>query len=150
MVSLLCFASISRMRDALGKNYPINCLDLFICKAAISGFLDPTRVMPIPCPFWDYLSIRQIPSALFAHAKPFGQVGFRGRHLRECTGLYAGHLSQTHLLISKISRICQEICDIKDESKPKSNSFAQNYINTRLDEGRKDQKGTPVNCLPSV
>ena len=47
-------------------------------------------------------------------------------------------MSQTHLLISKISNVCQEMCDIKDARKLKSNSFIQNYINTSLDKGKKD------------
>ena len=51
-------------------------------------------------------------------------------------------LSQTHLLISKISHVCQEIHDIKSARKPKSNSSPQNYTNTSLDEGQKDQMNT--------
>ena len=47
-------------------------------------------------------------------------------------------LSQIHLLISKISHVCQEIHDIKEARKPKSNLFKPNYIITSLDEGRKD------------
>ena len=52
------------------------------------------------------------------------------------------HLSQIHLLISKISHVCHKIHDIKEARKLKSNSLLQNYINTHLDEGRKDQIST--------
>ena len=48
-------------------------------------------------------------------------------------------LSRIQLLTSKISHICQEIRDIKNAKKPKPNSLSQNYTNTNLDEGRKDQ-----------
>ena len=48
-------------------------------------------------------------------------------------------MSQTQLLTSKISHICQEIHDIKSVRKPKSNLSIQNYVNTGLDEGQKDQ-----------
>src|ERR1700743_3499232 len=51
----------------------------------------------------------------------------------------AFNMSRIKLLTSKISHICQEICDIRGARKPKSNSLPQNYINTCLDEGRKDQ-----------
>ena len=44
-------------------------------------------------------------------------------------------VSQTHLLISKISNIYPEICDIRSMRKPKSNSLPQNYTNTNLDKG---------------
>ena len=47
-------------------------------------------------------------------------------------------MSRTHLLISKISHVCQEICDIKQARKPKSYSMKPNYTNTSLDEGWKD------------
>ena len=47
-------------------------------------------------------------------------------------------LSQIHLLISKISHVCQEICDIKEARKPKSNLLEPNYTNTSLDEGQRD------------
>ena len=50
----------------------------------------------------------------------------------------AGSLSWIHLLISKISHVCQEIHDIKQTRKPKSNLLKPNYINTSLDEGWKD------------
>ena len=36
-------------------------------------------------------------------------------------------LSQIQLLTSKISHICQEICDIKNARKPKSNSLSKIY-----------------------
>ena len=39
---------------------------------------------------------------------------------------------------TKISHTCQEICDIKERSKPKSNSPSQNYTGTILDEGQTD------------
>ena len=42
-----------------------------------------------------------------------------------------------HLLISKISHVCQVIHDIKSARKLRSNSFIQNYINTHLNEGHK-------------
>ena len=51
-------------------------------------------------------------------------------------------LSQTHLLKSKISHICQEICDIKERRQPKSNSSKQNYTSTLLDEGQTNQNCT--------
>ena len=44
-------------------------------------------------------------------------------------------MSQIQLLTSKISHICQEICDIKSKKKPQSNIEIQNYTNTGLDEG---------------
>ena len=51
-------------------------------------------------------------------------------------------MSRIHLLISRISHVCQEICDIKEARKPKSNLFKPNYTNISLDEGRKDQNCT--------
>ena len=54
-------------------------------------------------------------------------------------GLMLLLLSQIQFLTSKISHICQEICDIKSMGKPKSNSLPQNYTTTGLDKGRKDQ-----------
>ena len=51
-------------------------------------------------------------------------------------------LSQIHLLISKISHICQEIHDIKSRRKPKSNSAGQNYTSTILDKGQTSQNYT--------
>ena len=47
-------------------------------------------------------------------------------------------VSQIHLLISKISHVCQEICDIKEAREPKSNLLRPNYTNTSLDEGQRD------------
>ena len=51
-------------------------------------------------------------------------------------------LSRIQLLTSKISHICQEICDIKSTRKPKSNSLSKGYTSTGIDEGRKDRKST--------
>ena len=48
-------------------------------------------------------------------------------------------VSRIHLLISKISHVCQEICDIKEARKPKSNLLRPNYTNTSLDKGQTDQ-----------
>ena len=45
-------------------------------------------------------------------------------------------------LTTKISHICQEICDIKGRRRPKSNSATQNYTSTILDEGQTDQNYT--------
>ena len=42
----------------------------------------------------------------------------------------------------KDTHVCQEICDIKEARKPKSNLFKPNYIITSLDEGRKDRNCT--------
>ena len=53
-----------------------------------------------------------------------------------------GGVSRIHLLISKISHVCQEICDIKEARKPKSNVFKPNYTITSLDEGQKDRNYT--------
>ena len=47
-------------------------------------------------------------------------------------------MSQIRLLTSRISHVCQEICDIKEARKPKSNLFKPNYTNTSLDKGQKD------------
>ena len=44
-------------------------------------------------------------------------------------------VSRIQFLTSKISHICQEICDIKSREKPQSNLANQNYVNTGLDEG---------------
>ena len=49
------------------------------------------------------------------------------------------HLSRIHLLTSKISHVCQEICDIKERRTPKSNSAKRTYTRTILDEGWTDQ-----------
>ena len=43
-------------------------------------------------------------------------------------------LSQIQKLTSKISHICQEICDIKSRRKPQSNLAIQNYTSTGLDK----------------
>ena len=51
-------------------------------------------------------------------------------------------LSRIQFLTSKISHICQEICDIKSKRKPASNSAIQNYTSTILDEGRTSQNYT--------
>ena len=37
-----------------------------------------------------------------------------------------------------ISHVCQEIHDIKETRKPKSNLLRPNYTNTSLDEGQRD------------
>ena len=47
-----------------------------------------------------------------------------------------------HTYLSQRYHTCQEICDIKSRSKPKSNSSTQNYSNTILDEGQTDQNYT--------
>ena len=47
-------------------------------------------------------------------------------------------LSQICLLTSKISHVCQEICDIKKAKKPKSHLSKSNYTSTSWDEGRTD------------
>ena len=44
-------------------------------------------------------------------------------------------MSQTQLLISRISHICQKICDLKDQTKPKSIIKPNMYNTTCLDEG---------------
>ena len=44
-------------------------------------------------------------------------------------------LSRIQFLTSKISHICQEICDIKSRKKPWSNLANQNSVNTGLDKG---------------
>ena len=51
-------------------------------------------------------------------------------------------MSQIQLLTSKISHVCQEIHDIKEARKPKSNSLESNYTNTSLDKGQKDRNYT--------
>ena len=51
-------------------------------------------------------------------------------------------MSRIQSLTSKISQICQEIRDIKEARRPKSNLFKSNYTNTSLDEGRKDRNCT--------
>ena len=56
-------------------------------------------------------------------------------------GLMVGHgctgvVSRIQLLISKISHICQEICDIKSRKRPQTNIAIRNYINTGLAEER--------------
>ena len=51
-------------------------------------------------------------------------------------------VSQIQFLTSKMSHICQEICDIKSMRKPKSNSLSHNYTSTLLDKGWKDQTST--------
>ena len=43
-------------------------------------------------------------------------------------------LSRIQLLTSKISHICQEICDIKGRRKPQSNLAKRNHVNKELDE----------------
>ena len=51
-------------------------------------------------------------------------------------------MSRIQFLTSKISHICQEICDIKSRKKPPSNIAIRNYTNTGLDEGQTDQNYT--------
>ena len=51
-------------------------------------------------------------------------------------------MSRIHLLISKISHVCQELHDIKEARKPKSNLLTPNYTNTSLDERQKGQNYT--------
>ena len=51
-------------------------------------------------------------------------------------------LSRIQLLTSKISHICQEICDIKAGRRPQSNLLSQGYTSTGLDEAQKDQNCT--------
>ena len=51
-------------------------------------------------------------------------------------------LSQIQFLTSKISHICQEIRDIKNANKAKSNLLRGTIINTCLDKGQTDQMNT--------
>ena len=51
-------------------------------------------------------------------------------------------MSRIQLLTSKISHICQEICDIKSARKPKSNLMQGTNTNTKKDEGQTDQNYT--------
>ena len=52
------------------------------------------------------------------------------------------NVSRIQLLTVKISHICQDIRDIKNVRKPKSNSLLGNYTSTHLDEGQTNQKST--------
>ena len=56
--------------------------------------------------------------------------------------LYHMPLSRIRLLTSKISHICQEICDIKSRRKPQTNIAIQNYTNTGLVEGQTNRNYT--------
>ena len=51
-------------------------------------------------------------------------------------------VSQIQFLTSKISHICQEICDIKSMKKPQSHSVESNYVNTCGDEEQTSQNYT--------
>ena len=55
---------------------------------------------------------------------------------------YEQLLSLIQLLTSKISHICQEICDIKSRRKPQTNIAIRNYTNTGLVEGQTSQNYT--------
>ena len=84
-----------------------------------------------PCSFLTYW----INSFLFLI---FTLSGIRKARLK---GIYwrqtTRRMSQTQTLISKISHICQEICDIKVRTEPKSIDKTHNYTNTIMDEGDK-------------
>ena len=56
---------------------------------------------------------------------------------------FLNDLSRIQLLTSKISHICQEICDIKCRRKPQSNLANQHYTSTGLDEVQTNQNYTP-------
>ena len=51
-------------------------------------------------------------------------------------------VSRTQFLTSKISHICQEICDIKSRRRPQTNIAIQNYTNTGLVEEQTNQNYT--------
>ena len=51
-------------------------------------------------------------------------------------------LSRIQLLTSKISHICQEICDIKSRRRPQTNIAIRNYTNTGLVEEQTNQNYT--------
>ena len=83
----------------------------------------PSKKPPVPLPYPD-------PSEASERSSP----------LLVSPSLLPEKVSRIHLLTSKISHICQEIRDIKEARKPKSNLLRPNYTNTSLDEGRKGQK----------
>ena len=88
----------------------------------------PTELELTICWIWsEFFTVNSPQVSLLLNWRPF--TGPKGQWL----------LSWIQLLTSKISHICQEIRDIKSTKKPKSNSLPHNYINTHLDEGRKDQ-----------
>src|ERR1700743_585376 len=51
-------------------------------------------------------------------------------------------VSQIQFLTSKISHICQEICDIKSKKKPQSHLMDSNYVNACRDRERTGQNYT--------
>ena len=53
------------------------------------------------------------------------------------------YMSRIQLLTSKISHICQEICDMKSRRKPQSNISIRCFTSTGLDEAQKGQNYTP-------
>ena len=55
---------------------------------------------------------------------------------------HLGAVSRIQLLTSKISHICQEICDIKSQRRPQTNIAIQNYTNTGLVEEQTSQNYT--------
>ena len=59
-----------------------------------------------------------------------------------CSQSQANGVSRIHLLTSKISHICQEICDIKSRRKPQTNIAIQNYTNTGLVEEQTNRNYT--------
>ena len=76
--------------------------------------------------FIHFCQCHHVPFAIGSYFAPFLPFG--------CYDSLLCHLSQIQLLTSKISHICQEICDIKSRRKPQSNLANQNYVNTGLDE----------------
>ena len=51
-------------------------------------------------------------------------------------------LSQIQLLTSRIPHVCQEICDIKEAKKTRSNLLQRTYTSTHLDEVQTNQTNT--------
>ena len=56
------------------------------------------------------------------------------QNVMEASFSWLRSVSRIQLLTSKISHICQEICDIKSRRRPQTNIAIQNYTNTGLVE----------------
>ena len=88
---------------------------------------------------------RSINGRFDCHRGEINCLKIREKNTKEETEQLKGFIvSRIQLLTSKISHICQEICDIKSRRKPQTYIAIQNYTNTGLVEGQTSRNYTRV------
>ena len=74
--------------------------------------------------------------------KNIGKEKFKEKHKCDKSNFLTGSSMSRIQLLTSISHICQEICDIKSRRRPQSNLANRNYVNTGLDKELTNPKHT--------